>query len=241
MHAAVLVDTSVGNGAPDEIFRSSVVAFLERLAGGNHVALYSFGDRATRVVDFTQDAGQLRSAAVGMFGWAHQRSHLIDALDLAVRQFEQVESPRPVIIVISSDTPEASGRTAGAVIKRMITQSIAFHAVSLANTSGAQAQGVGGSIPEKSARLGGMVAAGEGDRERTQLLQQGTSATGGGRQRVTSTMALAPALARVAGELANSYKVTFARPGTAKMQDLQVGLLVEGVTLRATAAPFGTR
>jgi hypothetical protein len=238
MHAAVLVDTSVGNGAPDEIFRSSVVAFLERLAGGNHVALYSFGDRATRVVDFTQDAGQLRSAAVGMFGWAHQRSHLIDALDLAVRQFEQVESPRPVIIVISSDTPEASGRTAGAVIKRMITQSIAFHAVSLANTSGAQAQGVGGSIPEKSARLGGMVAAGEGDRERTQLLQQGTSATGGGRQRVASIL---NALGRVASELANSYKVTFARPGTAKMQDLQVGLLVEGVTLRATAAPFGTR
>jgi hypothetical protein len=238
MHAAVLVDTSVGNGAPDETFRSSLVAFLERLAGGNHVALYSFGDRATRVVDFTQDAGQLRSAAVGMFGWAHQRSHLIDALDLAVRQFEQVESPRPVIIVISSDTPEASGRTAGAVIKRMITQSIAFHAVSLANTSGAQAQGVGGSIPEKSARLGGMVAAGEGDRERTQLLQQGTSATGGGRQRVASIL---NALGRVASELANSYKVTFARPGTAKMQDLQVGLLVEGVTLRATAAPFGTR
>jgi hypothetical protein len=108
----------------------------------------------------------------------------------------------------------------------------------LANTSGAQAQGVGGSIPEKSARLGGMVAAGEGDRERTQLLQQGTSATGGGRQRVASIL---NALGRVASELANSYKVTFARPGTAKMQDLQVGLLVEGVTLRATAAPFGTR
>jgi hypothetical protein len=86
-----------------------------------------------------------------------------------------------------------------------------------------------------------MVAAGEGDRERNQALEQGTSKTGGGRQRLTNILALGPALGRVANELANSYKVTFARPGSAKMQDLQVGLMVEGVTLRATAAPFGTR
>lgn len=83
--------------------------------------------------------------------------------------------------------------------------------------------------------------AGEGDRERNQMLQQGTALTGGGRQRVTSTLAVGPALARVANELANSYKVTFARPGSARMEDLQVGVMFEGVTLRATAAPFGTR
>jgi hypothetical protein len=84
-----------------------------------------------------------------------------------------------------------------------------------------------------------MIAAGEGDRERNQVLAQGTSATGGGRQRVTSTLALAPALARSDNELANGYKVTFARPGTAKMEDLHVGVMLEGITLRATAAPFG--
>ena len=86
-----------------------------------------------------------------------------------------------------------------------------------------------------------MIAAGEGDRERTQLLQQGTTATGGGRQRVTSSMAMQAALHRVATELANSYQVTFARSGNSKIQDLQVGVMVDGVTLRATPAPFGTR
>lgn len=241
MHVAVLVDTSVANGAPDEVFRSSILGFIERLATSHHVALYSIGDRATRVAAFTQDAAQLRSAATGILGWAHQRSHLIDALDLVLRDFEQIESPRPVIVVISSESPEASGRTAGGVIKRLVAQSIAFHAISLATATGSQAQGVGSSIPEKSQRLSGMVAAGEGDRERTQLLEQGTSMTGGGRQRITNTLALTPALARVVNELSNSYKVTFARPGSAKMQDLQVGVMLEGVTLRATAAPFGTR
>jgi VWFA-related protein len=243
MHVAVLVDTSVGNGAPDEIFRSAVVSFVQRLAASNHVAVYSFGDRATRVSSFTQDQAKVASAAAGMFGWSHQRSNLIDVIDLTLRDLERIESPRPVIIAITSESPEASGQTAGGVIKRLIAQSVAFHAVSLTASGSGRATGVGGGdrVAETSKRLGGIVAAGEGDRERNQVLQQGTSATGGGRQRVASTLALAPALARVANELSNSFKVTFARPGSGKMQDLQVGLLVEGVTLRATAAPFGTR
>ena len=240
MHVAVLVDTSAANGAPDETFRVAVLGFVERLAASNHVAVYAFGDRVSRVSTFTQDGPRLRSAVTALFGWSHQRSLLIDAVDLALRDLEGVESPRPVIIAITSESPEASGGTAGAVIKRLIAQSVAFHAISLATATGSgEATGVSGDIPEKSQRLGSMIAAGEGDRERNQVLQQGTAATGGGRQRVTSTLAMGSALARTASELANGYKVTFARPGSARMRDLQVGVLLEGVTLRATAAPFG--
>jgi hypothetical protein len=240
MHVAVLVDTTIANGAPDEALRSAVVGFVERLATSNLVSVYSFGDRAVRVSDFTQDGVQLRAAALGLFGWSHQRSLLIDAIDLALHAFEKVESPRPVIIAVTSESPEASGKTAGGVIKRLIAQSIAFHSISVvsATPTGAVSP-VKPDIPTKSKQLGSMIAAGEGDRERNQVLAQGTSATGGGRQRVTSTLALAPALARSANELANGYKVTFARPGTAKMEDLHVGVMLEGITLRATAAPFG--
>ncbi len=240
MHVAVLVDTTIANGSPDEAFRSAVVGFVERLAASNQVAVYSFGDRAARVSEFTQDGVQLRAAVLGLFGWAHQRSLLIDAIDLALRDFEKIESPRPVMIAITSESPEASTKTAGGVIKRLIAQSIAFHSISVvsATPTGAVSP-VNADIPTKSKQLGSMIAAGEGDRERTQMLAQGTSATGGGRQRVTSILALAPALARAAHELANSYKVTFARPGTAKMEDLHVGVMIEGITLRATAAPFG--
>ena len=67
-----------------------------------------------------------------MFGWGHQRSYLIDAIDLALRDLEIAESPRPVIIAISSESPEASRGTAGKVVKSLIGQSVAFHAVSLA-------------------------------------------------------------------------------------------------------------
>jgi len=146
-----------------------------------------------------------------------------------------------VIIAITSENPEASGRSAGGVIKRLIAQSTAFHALSLAVGTTATASKVTNDIPTSSQRLGGMMAAGQGDRERTQALQQGTTATGGSRQRVTTTLAVAQALQRLHSELANSYVVTFARKGSDKIKDLQVGVMVDGVTLRATAAPFGTR
>ena len=241
MHVAVLVDTSSVNGVPDETLRSAVVQFVERLAGFNQVAVYSFGDRAAQVVSFTQDAVKLRHATTGMFGWSHQRSHLLDAVDLALRDMEPLEIRRPVIIAITSESPESSGKTAGGVIKRLIGQSVAFHAVSLGGGAGSGTTRVSRDIPANSQRMGALIAAGEGDRERDQLLLQGTSATGGGRQRLTSVMALGPALTRVSGELSNSYLLTFSRPGSSKIKDLQVGVMLEGVTLRATAAPFGTR
>jgi VWFA-related protein len=242
MHVAVLVDTSAANGVPDERFRAAVVGFVERLAAFNQVAVYSFGDRAAAVVPFTRDAQLLRTSTLGMFGWAHSRSFLIDAIDLALRDLERIEPLRPVIVAISSESPEASQRTAGAVIKKLIAQSTAFHAVSLATATGTgSAAGMNRDVYSSAATLRGMMAAGEGDRERNQALEQGTTATGGGRQRLTSALALDQALTRLAHELSSGYRLTFARQGNDKIKDLQVGIMVDGVTLRATAAPFGTR
>ena len=86
-------------------------------------------------------------------------------------------------------------------------------------------------------RLIQMEAEGEGHRERTRLSTEGTEKTGGTVQRVASLLAVGPALDRLATELAATYRVTFARPGGGKPKDLQVGVLLEDVTVRATAAP----
>lgn len=245
MHVAVLVDTSAVTG-PDEAFRSAIVEFVDRLSALNTVAVYSTGDRATLVVPFTRDQGQLRAGLTGMFNNVHTRSAVVDGIDRALGDLAAIEVARPVIISISSEAGEASGRSAGSVIKKMITQSTSFHSVSLARPSGGAARSSGNKMtPEgvaaSSAAMTSMIAAGEGDRERTQLLDQGTRVTGGGRQRITSTMALKAALHRIGNELSTSYRITFSRPGKEKVQDLQVGIMMEGVTVRATPAPFGTR
>ncbi len=238
MHVAVLVDSSVGNGAPDEAFRSAIDQFVERLASFNLVSVYSFGTRAAQVCGFSRDAAQLRRSMVGMFSGSAGGSYLIDAIEMAARDMRPLESPRPVIVAITSETADASKRTAGAVIKQLIANTTAFHAVALASATGSgTAAAITRDIPSSSQRLQGMIALGEGDRERTRALQQGTSVTGGSLQRITSTAALAPALARLSRELSGSYRLTFSRSGSDTMKDLQVGILVDGATLRATPAP----
>jgi VWFA-related protein len=242
MHVAVLVDTSGQQGAPEEGFRKAIADFVSRLAVRHHVAVYSFGDQAIQVAGFTQDEPVLRAAVTNMFGASQQRSQFIDAIDLALRHFSKIEAKRPVIVAITSESPEASGRTAGGVIKRLIAQSVVLHTLSVATATGSdRATVVDRDIPSSSRRLGGMAAAGEGDRERNQMVEQGTAGTGGSRQRLTSTLALAPALTRLTRELSSSYLVTFARRGGGQVRDLQVGVMVDDVTLRATAAPYGTR
>jgi hypothetical protein len=237
MHVALLVDTSGHQGVPDEAFRTAVADFASRLAASHQVALYAIGDRAVPVLAYTQDADRLRTAIAGMFGASYDRSQLVDAVDRALKDLQPLEARRPVIVAISSESPESSSRTAGGVIRRLVEQSVAFHVVTVASATGAQSTTrVTNDIPTSSQRLGSVAAAGEGDRERTQMVEQGTAVTGGGRQRVTTTLALGQALTRVSRELEQSYLVVFTRDGGGKMRDLQVGIMVEGVTVRATAA-----
>lgn len=241
MHVIVLLDLGAVAGATHQTFQSDVADFLERLAGFNHVALYSFGDRVLPLTEFTQSAAQLRAAATKVAG-APGRSCLIDAIDLALREFERSETARPVIVAITTESAEASRLSAGSVIKRLISSSVAFHALSLRGSSGSSVAGrLNNDIPSSSQQVQGMIALGEGDRERERVLKQGAATTGGSLQRVTSTLAAAPALTRLAREFANAYRVTFSRPGDAGIKDLQVGIMLEGVTIRATAAPVGTR
>lgn len=238
MHVAVLIDSNVGGGTPDQAFRAAIEGFVTRLASFNQVAIYAFGNGASRVAAFTGDAAALRSAMLGIFSRSPGGSYLIDAIDLASKDLKPLESPRPVIIAISSETADASRQSAGAAIKQLIAGTTAFHAVTIASATGTgSATVINRDIPSSSQRMQGMIALGEGDRERTRVMQQGTSATGGSLRRVTSTNALAPALTLLGNELAGSYRVTFSRTGSDTMKDLQVGIMVDGATLRATPAP----
>lgn len=238
MHIALLVDTSAVQAATDQVFRKALLDFVERLAPFNHVAVYASGDRAARIVSFTQDAAAIRAAMAGMFAWAHTRSRLIDTIDVALRDLAQIESPRPVLVAVTAESPEGSRTSAGSAVKRLIAQSTAFHVISLASATGSGGVStMGADVATSSQRLQGMIAAGEGDKERTRMYELGTANTGGSLQRLTSTLSCGPALARLAHELSSSYRLTFTRPKSGTLKDLQVGVLVEGVTLRAIPAP----
>jgi hypothetical protein len=243
MHVAVVLDTSFGPELPIEAFRSAVGDFVERLAAFHHVALYTIAERPARVTPFTRDTSQLRAAVAAMFARPESRTYLIDAIDLVLSDLKPLEPARPVIVAFTTENVEASNLTAAAVMKQLIARFTAFHAVTFATAKAGASAGMvrdGGAagIPARSQQLGRLVTEGEGERERNRLLDQGTKVAAGSLQRIVSVTALNPPLLRLASEFAYSYRVTFAGPPPDRpLKDLQIGLLVEGVTVRAIAAP----
>jgi VWFA-related protein len=241
MHVALLVDTSFNPTMPIDAFRSALVEFVERLVAFHHVALYTFAERPNRVTPFTRDAVQLRSAIRNMFATPESRTYLIDAIDLVLGDMKPLEPARPAIVAFTTDNVESSNLTAAVVMKRMIARFTTFHAVHLAAKSSDRAGGpmrATDNIPGRSAQLGRLAAEGEGDRERNRLLEEGTKMTAGSVQRIVTLTALSAPLYKLASEFAYSYRLTFGGPPVEKpLKNLQIGVLAEGVTVRAIAAP----
>lgn len=243
MHVAVVLDTSFGPELPIESFRQAVGGFVERLAAAHHVALYTIAERPARVTPFTRDVSQLRAGVDGLFARPDSRTYLIDAIDLVLSDLKPLEPPRPVVVAFTTENVEASNLTAAAVMKPLIARSTALHAIlfttARAGGGGSVARDAGNaSVPGRSQQLGRLTAEGEGDRERNRLLDEGTRVTAGSLQRIVSVTALGAPLSRLASEFAYSYRLTFAGPPADKpLRNLQIGLLVEGVSVRAIAAP----
>ena len=243
MHVAVILDTSFNPNVPIDAYRQAIGDFTDRLAAFHNVAIYSVTERPTQVTPFTRDPAKLRGAVASLFARPDSRTYLIDTIDLVLRDMKPLEPARPVIVAFTTETVESSTRTAAAVIKQLIASSTVFHAIALNTLSGGTTAApmrdpTNAGVPGRSQQLGRVSAIGEGDRERNRLLEQGTAVTAGTRQNINSVTALGQPLFKLASEFAYSYQVTFAGPEANRpLKDLQVGILAEGVTVRAIGAP----
>ena len=59
MHIAILVDTSQAMRPHVNDLRLALRSFVREMQGSNEIAVYEFGDRPTRLVDFTQDPARI--------------------------------------------------------------------------------------------------------------------------------------------------------------------------------------
>jgi hypothetical protein len=155
------------------------------------------------------------------------------------------EARRPIIVAVSIGAADTSTKTGGAVVKLLIQNAVSLHVVAVSSRSGPAAPSLtsasGRSEFDRHDRLSQVSSVGEGERERTQVLKDGTTKTAGSLHMVASALAIGPALDRVHAELEATYRLTYAREGTGKSRDLQVGLMLEDVVVRAIAAPPATK
>ena len=222
LRIAVLVDTSRAMDPYIGDVRRALPGFFRQFQGNDQIALYEFGDRATRLVDYTADPARLDAGIGRLFSRSHAGSYALDAIIDASRGLRGRESGRPIIVVITAQGPEFSQR---------------FHQRVLDEVKRANATLYSLVVTRRRAAL-----LHDGVREREITLARGAELTGGRREDLLTSMALADRLTGLARELKGHYQVVYSRPATLVAPTrLDVKVRQPGLTVRAPRAPLSLR
>jgi hypothetical protein len=166
--------------------------FVKKMAINNRVAVITLADRPTIRLDYTNDGAKLAESVGSLFSMPQSGMTLLDALTETSRGLAKRETPRAVIVPVITDGTEFTNTYHRDVVKELLRAGAALHMVT-----------VGQFIVDNNDRA---------SRERSFLLDAGPAETGGQRMTLLSPMGLDVALAKLAAELSNQYKVVYSRP-----------------------------
>ncbi len=215
MQIAVLVDDTESATTAIADLRRGLQAFIRVLTpGGHRLALVSFGERPSILVDYTSDPTKLAAGVGRLFAKPGSGSYLLEAMMETTRGFARLEARRPVMVIVTTEGEEFSNDYYATVLDAV-------------NKSGAQVHAL--------IRTGsGAEPSGEGVRNRNVVLADGPDQTGGGRHYLLTDSSIGPAFERLAAELTAQYQVVYARPQTLiPPERLEVTVRRAGVTVRA--------
>jgi VWFA-related protein len=195
MQVALLVDNSQAATRAITNLRDGLGPFVNTLtAAGHEVSLVTIGDRPTIVVDSTKDGAALKQKGIDrLFAQPGSGAYLLEAISETTRGFMKRESQRPVIVAIITEGVEFSTTGYERVVEDLKKSGASFYALVLEEG------------PEANPNS-------EEVRNRNIVLDRGTRETGGRRVTLLSDMSIPDTLKRLAAELTNQYRVTYARP-----------------------------
>lgn len=211
---AFLVDDSQATNVATQFIREATDTFIKQLAGKADIALVTFGERPTILVDYTSDQKKLLDGAKRIFPRPGAGAYLMEALVEVSRGFNKREAARPVIVVLRMDNDvEFSNRHYDNVLTELTAGGAALHDISLGQP--------GDSLTDEN-------------RNRDQTIALGTERTGGRRDNLLALTAASDRMKQVANELTNQYVVTYARPERLiPPEKIEVTVTKPGLTVRA--------
>jgi VWFA-related protein len=218
MRIAVLVDTSQSMAPYINDLRRALRSFFREMQGNQEIALFEFGDRPTRLVDYTRDPDRLEAGSGRVFARTGSGSHVLDAIVDASRDLRARETARPVIIVITAEGPEFSQRSHQTVLDDVRAANATLHSFVLTRRR----------VPLFN----------DGVREREFTLSKGARMSGGRREDLFTSMALTDRLQNLAAELKAQYRVVYSRPDMLIPPDrIDVAVKEPRLTVRASRVP----
>lgn len=211
---ALLVDDSQAAEPAVQMIREAVDAFLKALDGKAEIAIITFGDRPTIVVDYTTDQKKLHAGAQTLFPRSGSGADLLDAIVEVTKGLRKREAKRPIIAVLRMDEGvEFGNRYYEPVLEEIDKSRATLHVISLGRPGTSQS---------------------DETRNRDQVIANGTERTGGRREQVLALTSAAPQMKQLANELLNQYVVTYGRPDTLiPPQKIEVTVTKPGLKARA--------
>lgn len=202
MQIVLLVDDSQAATPLTMETRASVSAFVNLVAKNSpdsEMAIWTFGERPTRLVDFTTSAPVLTRAAGGLFPRTGAGAYLMEALVNVSTALKTKAAARPVIVAfVAEDGPEFSTATEETVTYALRNAGAALWAVILQARPDPAGRGSQGIQVER--------------RDRDLVLSDATAASGGGSKVILDRLALESAYVSIASRLTSQLDVAYARP-----------------------------
>jgi VWFA-related protein len=215
LQVALLIDDSQAARSMLQPLREGITGFIDALQGKAEIALITFGERPTTLVEYTNNAEQLKRGVGRVFPKSGAGPYLLDAIVDASRGLEKRKATRPVIVAITVEGIEFSNAHFETVLQAVERSGALLHALAVGSPSDSQ---------DNSDEM----------RNRNMVLAEGPDRTGGRREQVLAESGLPGKLRQVAEGLLNQYVVTYGRPETLiPPQRIEVTSTRPGVTVRA--------
>jgi Ca-activated chloride channel family protein len=192
LQIAVLVDTSQAVEPYISDIRNALRSFFKEMQGEHEIALFGFGERPTLLTDYTRDSTRLEAGVGRIFAQSGSGAYLLDAIVEVSRGLIGRKGVRPAIVVITTEGPEFSQRYYRNVLDELQAADVLLQSFVLTRRADA-------SLRDEAAR------------EREFTLANGATMTGGRREDLFTSMALAGRLQELAAELKSQYRVVYAR------------------------------
>jgi len=220
---ALLVDTSQALGSQVSDVRKGLEAFIARMRPQAQISIVGLGDRPTIYTDYTNTEESLAKGVGRIFAMPGAGAYTLDAVEEVLKGLEKRKPERSAVVVVWAGGREFSTGTYEPLIDGLKARGTALHVISIGTRTPADVQTTEG-------------------RNRELLFDRGTTATGGRRDNILTSMATADAMERLAAELLGQYRITFARPDALVPPDRTevavrpAGLKTRGILIPARAA-----
>jgi hypothetical protein len=221
-HLALLLDDSEASQPLVAELRNGAGGFLQAFEGNTpapNVAYWTFGDRPTRVTEYSTNIALAGAAATKLFTKTGAGAYFLEAILEVCKDLKKMEAKRPVIVAyLTEDGPEFSNQSHDRIEAALRESGASLWALVLQSR-----------VNENESREG---------RERSIVLGDVIRASGGYSKTILSRQSIGPGFQALSAMITSRYDVTYGRPD--KMippKKLEVAVSRGGVRIQSPRWP----